>query len=463
MSTQETQSNLEKYGYEQSLNRVLGLGSLIFYGLAYLAPLTIFTTYGLITNMTHGMLALAYLAATVAMVLTALSYAQMVKAYPMAGSVYSYAQRSINPHVGFLSGWAILMDYLLIPMMNYLVAAIFLQPVFPGVPSWVFILIYIVVVTIINVIGIQLTAWVNNGLVLIQAVFLVAFLIFVIKWIATGNGAATFFDWTAFFNANEFAKPGVGWGAILGGASILALSFLGFDAVTTVAEEAIEPEKNVGRAIIITCIGAGAVFVITGYLCQLAWPMGWNEFKSVDTGAYELIAKVAGSAMGYLFTGAYCIACLASAMASQASASRILFGMGRDGALPKKFFAYIHPKFQTPVYNVLLIGIISLVALKLTLAAAASLINFGALVGFTLVNLSVIAHYFIRQKHRSGTSIIKYLILPLLGAATTFTIWLNLDVHSKILGFCWLIVGTIWLAISTKGFTKLPPDLKMEE
>ena len=126
MSTQtESQSNLEKYGYEQSLNRVLGLGSLIFYGLAYLAPLTIFTTYGLITNMTHGMLALAYLAATVAMVLTALSYAQMVKAYPIAGSVYSYAQRSINPHVGFLSGWAILMDYLLIPMMNYLVAAIF--------------------------------------------------------------------------------------------------------------------------------------------------------------------------------------------------------------------------------------------------------------------------------------------------------------------------------------------------
>jgi putrescine importer len=348
-------------------------------------------------------------------------------------------------------------------MMNYLVAAIFLQPVFPGVPSWVFILIYIVVVTIINVIGIQLTAWVNNGLVLIQAVFLAAFLIFVIKWIATGNGAATFFDWTAFFNANEFAKPGVGWGAILGGASILALSFLGFDAVTTVAEEAIEPEKNVGRAIIITCIGAGAVFVITGYLCQLAWPMGWNEFKSVDTGAYELIAKVAGSAMGYLFTGAYCIACLASAMASQASASRILFGMGRDGALPKKFFAHIHPKFHTPVYNVLLIGVISLVALKLTLAAAASLINFGALVGFTLVNLSVIAHYFIRQKHRSGTSIIKYLILPILGAATTFTIWWNLDIHSKILGFSWLIVGTIWLAISTKGFTKLPPDLKMEE
>ncbi|HVI42153.1 MAG TPA: APC family permease [Anaerovoracaceae bacterium] len=463
MQTTSTERNLEKFGYEQSLNRVLGLGSLIFYGLAYLAPLTIFTTYGLITNMTHGMLALTYLVATIAMALTALSYSQMVKAYPIAGSAYSYAQRAINPHIGFLAGWAILMDYLLIPMINYLVAALFLQPIFPNVPAWVWILGYILIVTIINLVGIQITAWINNGLVIIQFVFLLAFLLFLGKWIATGNGAGTFFDWSAFFNTIEFHQDGVGWGAILAGASILALSFLGFDAVTTVVEEAKEPEKNVGKAIIITCLGAGAVFVIVAYLCQLAWPTGWNEYESVDTGAYELIAKVAGGVMGYLFTAAYCIACLASAMASQASASRILFGMGRDGALPKKFFAHINSKFHTPTYNILLIGIISLVAIKLSLAAAASLINFGALIGFTLVNLSVVAYYFIRNKRRSGIDILLYLILPLTGAATTFTIWFNLDVHSKILGFSWLAVGIIYLAINTRGFTKLPPELKLEE
>lgn len=457
------QSNLERFGYEQSLNRVLGLGSLIFYGLAYLCPLTIFTTFGYVTNMTHGMLALTYLVATVAMVLTALSYSEMSKAYPIAGSAYSYAQRSINPHIGFLAGWAILMDYLLLPMINYLVAAIFLGPVFPDVPAWIWIIGYILVVTIINVVGIKVTAWANNGLIIIQAVFLLAFIIFLVKWLATGNGAGTFFDWSALINSVEFEKEGMGWGIILAGASVLALSFLGFDAVTTVAEEAKDPEKNIGRAIIITCVGAGIVFIIVAYLCQLAWPQGWNEFESVDTGAYELIVKVAGSVMGYLFTAAYCIGCLASAMASQASASRILFGMGRDGVLPKKFFAHIHPKFHTPVYSTVLIGIISLVALKLSLGTAASLINFGALSGFTLVNLSVIFHYYIRNKRRSAWETVKYLVLPLAGAAITATIWWNLDSNSKMLGFSWLAVGIVYLAATTRFFTKLPPELKMEE
>lgn len=457
----QASANLEKFGYEQTLNRVLPLSSLIFYGLAYLCPVTIFSTYGLVSNMTHGMLSLTYAVATVAMILTALSYSEMVKAYPVAGSVYTYVQRSINPHLGFLAGWAILMDYLLLPMINYLLASIFLAPVFPGVPAWIWIVVYIVIVTIVNYFGIQLTAWVNNGLIIIQAVFVLAFLLFVIKWLTTGNGAATFFDMNAFVNNKELSS--IGFGVILTGASILALSFLGFDAVTTVSEEAINPEKNIGKAIIITCLGAGIYFIIVGYLCQLAWPSGWNEFESVDSGAYELIGKVAGSTMGYLFTAVYCIGCLASAMASQASASRILFGMGRDGSLPKKFFAYVHPKHKTPTYNIFLIGAISLIGVKLSLAAAASLINFGALAGFALVNISVIAHYFIKKKKRGASGVLRYLILPLGGAFVCLSIWISLDIHSKILGFSWLAVGIVYLAATTNFFRKLPPDLKMEE
>ncbi len=463
MDSQNVQDTkrLEKFGYEQTLNRVLPLSSLIFYGLAYLCPLTIFSTYGLVSNMTHGMLSLTYAVATVAMVLTALSYSQMVKAYPVAGSVYTYVQRSMNPHLGFLAGWAILMDYLLLPMINYLLAAIFLAPVFPGVPAWAWIVGYIVVVTIVNYFGIQLTAWVNNGLIVIQGIFLLAFVIFVIKYLVSGGGAATFFDMNAFVNNAELSS--MGFGVILTGASILALSFLGFDAVTTVSEEAIDPEKNIGKAIIITCLGAGVVFIVVAYLSQLAWPTAWSDFESIDSGAYELIGKIAGATMGYLFTAAYCIGCLASAMASQASAARILYSMGRDGSLPKKFFNYIHPKHKTPTYNIFLIGAISLIGIKLSLGVAASLINFGALAGFALVNISVIAHYFIKKKERSGMSLIKYLILPLGGAFVCLAIWISLDANSKMLGFSWLAVGVVYLAATTNFFRKLPPDLKMEE
>lgn len=459
----ENSSNLDRFGYEQSLKRVLPLSFLIFYGLAYLSPVTIFGTYGLVANMTHGMVSLTYTIATIAMVFTAYSYSMMSKAYPVAGSAYTYTQRSINPHVGFLAGWAILMDYLLLPMINYLLAAIFLAPYFPGVPSWVWILGYIFVVTIINYFGITITAWVNNALIVVQVVFIFAFVLFMAKWIGSGGGAGTFFDWNAFLNPVEFNLPGMGLGSILGGASILALSFLGFDAITTVSEEAINPEKNVGIAIMVTCIGAGLLFIVVSYMMQLSWPTGWNEFQSVDTGAQELIIKVAGSVMGYLFTATYCIGCLACAMASQSSAARILFGMGRDGALPKKFFGYVHPKHQTPTYNVILVGVISLSALFLSLGVAVSLINFGALAGFTLVNLSVVAHYFIRQKQRTGSGVIRYLIMPLIGASICFTIWLNLDISSKILGFSWLTVGIIYLATTTKFFQKLPPEMKLSE
>ena len=456
-------NNLESFGYKQSLKRVMPLGSLVLFGLAYMAPGTIFGTYGLVTQMTHGMLALTYIVATIAMVFTALSYNQMVKAYPLAGSVYSYVQRSINPHAGFISGWAILMDYLLIPMLNYLIISIFMRPVFPDVPGWAWIVGVIVIVTVINLLGIQVTAWANNILVIAQFVFVIACLLFVFRWLYMGQGAATFLDFSAIYNAVEFHGDGMGWGIILTGASILALSFLGFDAVTTIAEEAIEPQKNVGKAILIICIGAGVYFTIVAYFFQLAWPTGWMEFEDIETGSYELIVRVGGEIMGYLFVAITIVGCTASAIASQSSAARILFGMGRDGALPKKFFGYVNPRFKTPTCNILLIGGIGFIALALSLDIAVSLVNFGALAGFGMVNISVIFHYFIRKKQRSGISILLHLILPLLGAIVCFTIWANLAADAKILGFIWLAVGVVYLAVTTNFFRKLPVDLKMEE
>lgn len=454
---------VEQFGYRQDLKRVLPLSSLIYYGLAYMVPLTIFTTYGLVMNMTHGMLSLSYLVATIAMAFTALSYNYMVKAYPVAGSVYSYAHRSISPHVGFLSGWVILLDYMLLPMVNYLAAALFLEAALPGLPTWVWILIFIVIVTIINYFGITVTSWVTKLLIWIQIIFIMALALFIFKWLLVGGGSGTLFDWSAFLNSVEFNQPSMGWAIIFSGASILALSFLGFDAVSTISEEAHNPLVNVGRAIIITCAGAGIFFIVFSYLTQLAWPTGWSEFESVDTGAYELITKVAGSIMGYFFTAAYCFGALASAVASQSSASRILFGMGRDGILPKKFFAYLHPKYKTPTYNNFLIAFVSLSALFLSLADAASIINFGALIGFTMVNLSVIAHYFINKKQRAGWDIIRYLVAPLCGALICLAIWYSLDVKSKEIGSAWLLVGIIYLAITTKFFRKLPPEMRFKE
>lgn len=454
--------NLERFGYEQSFNRSLSLSSLVFYGLAYLAPMSIFSVYGFVAGMTHGMVALSYVIATLAMAFTAYSYGRMAAAYPISGSVYSYTQRALSPYIGFLGGWGILMDYLLLPMLNCLLISVFLKPYFPDVPGWVWILVYVGAATIINYFGVNVMAWVNNTVILAQLVFVVAFSIFILKWLITGNGAATFLDFSAIFNSLEYKQIG-GLNTIISGGSILALCFLGFDAITTVSEEAINPEKNIGRAIMITCLGAGSLFIVLSYLMQLAWPQGWNEFKVVDSGAQELIVMVAGSAMSYLFIAIYAIGGLACTVAAQSSASRILFGMGRDGALPKKFFAYVHPKYKVPTLNIFLLAAICLSAIFMSLGVAISLINFGALAGFVMVNLCVISHYFIKQHKRSGFDFLRYLIAPIIGAIICFVLWIGLDSHSKILGFSWLAVGIIYLTFLTGFFKKLPPDMKMQE
>lgn len=453
--------NTPKHESAKELKRVLPLSSLIFYGLAFMVPLTIFTTYGLVTNMTHGMVALTYVVTTLCMSFTAFSYARMTKAFPVAGSVYTFVHRSMNPYLGFLSGWVILIGYMFLPMLNYLVSAIFLSAAIPQIPAWVWIVLFTVIVTIVNHFGIQLTDIVNRVIVWIQLIFLIVLMIIVLKFILGGGGVGAVIDGPSFANFVELGKEGMGLPILLTGASILALSFLGFDAISTLSEEAINPEKNIGRAILISCIGAGIMFTVITYVLQLAWPTAWFEMIDVEGGSYELITKVAGSMMAYVFTAAYSVGCLASSISSVASASRVLYGMGRDEILPKKIFGFLHSKYQTPTYSIIIMGIISLSALFLSLSTAASLLNFGALLGFTMVNLSVVAHYFVKGRHRSGIDWIRYLIAPLCGAAFTFIIWLNLDFTSKTLGFIWMGIGLIYLAYTTKMFKELPAEMEL--
>jgi amino acid transporter len=408
------------------------------------------------------MLACAYVIATVAMLFTALSYRQMVKVYPIAGSVYTYVQRAINPYIGFLSGCTILLDYILLPMLNFVIASLYIPLLIP-VPGWAVILIQISLVTFINLRGIQTISIINNICVIVQVLFLAALLIFSFRWLANGGGAGTLVDFSAIYNSVEFSKPEVGVTAILGGASILAISFIGFDSVTTLSEETKNPEETIGKALIIICLVIGLLFIVSSYIFQLSWPSAWSEIADPDTGILEYFVYIGVSFMSVLFSVLVMFSSTASAIACQVSASRILFGMGRDGVLPKKFFGHVSEKAKAPSYNIILIAIISLVAIVMDLELATSLINFGALLGFVLVNLSVISHYYIKKKMRGGTATFKYLILPIIGAAVCFSIWIGLDGRCMLLGFGWLAICFIYLAITTRFFRKLPPEMDMVE
>ena len=438
---------------EGHLRRALGLPSLVLFGLVYIVPLTVFTTYGIVTETTGGRLPMAYVVTLIAMGFTALSYARMAVAYPVAGSAYTYTQKAFGAPLGFLTGWSLLLDYLFLPMLNYLVIGIYLGAAFPAVPAWVFIVASIALVTVLNVIGIVSVARANFLIIAIQTVFI---LTFVAMAVATLSGSGSVDPGAPWRGDGTASGPGV----IFAGAAVLCLSFLGFDAVSTLSEEARRPTRDVPRAIVIATLSAGLLFIVLSYLSQLVFPS--NAFADVESGSLDVMRTAGGAFLETFFTAAYVAGCIGSALTSQASVARILYAMGRDGILPRPLFGHVSPRFSTPVYAILLVSAVALLALVIDLETMASLISFGALVAFSAVNLSVIKHYFIDLRERSGVALLRHLILPTIGFVLTAWLWTSLSGLTLVVGLCWLGVGLLWLLGVTRGFRRPTPVMEME-
>ncbi|MEN8638743.1 APC family permease [Pseudomonas sichuanensis] len=427
------------------LRRVLGLPALVFFGLVYMVPLTIFTTYGIVTELTGGRTAGAYLVTLLAMLFTAASYSFMVKRFPVAGSAYSYTNMAFGPNVGFLAGWSLLLDYLFIPMINYLLIGLFLNIAFPAIPAWAIVLASIALVTVLNVIGIHSVAKASNLIVGAQIVFIGVFV--ALSWQGLAGQPV---DLLAPLRGDGSAP---GFGALMAGAAVLCLSFLGFDAVSTLAEECKDARRDVPRAIILTTLGAGLLFTVLAYVSQLVLP--GSHFANADAAANEVMLKAGGQFLANFFTAAFVAGSLGSALASQAAVSRILFTMGRDRVLPQRSFGYLSPRFGTPVFATLLVSAFSLLALVIDLATLASLISFGALVAFSAVNLAVVRTHLVNENtHRNLKGLLRYGAVPLVGLGLTLWLWTSLSALTLVIGLCWFALGLAYLAVLTAGFRR---------
>lgn len=438
---------------EGRLKRVLGVPSLVLFGLVYMVPLTAFTTYGIVTQATGGRVALTYVVTLLAMVFTARSYARMTVAYPYAGSAYVYTQQSFGGATGFLVGWSLLLDYLFLPMINYMIIGIYLSDVFPAVPQWVWIVASIALVTTLNIIGIKSIARANFVIVAVQTIFIAVFLVLAVRT-ATGDGV----DPLLPFRGDGSVE---GTAALFAGAAILCLSFLGFDSVSTLAEEAKDARRSVPRAIMIVTVLAGLIYILIAYLAQIAYPS--NVFGSADTASLDVVGSLAGQWFSTLFISGFVAGALGSALTSQASVSRILFAMGRDGVLPRPVFGRLNERFGTPVAAILIVSVVSLLAVVMDLEMLASVISFGALIAFSFVNLSVFKHYFIDQRERSGAAVLQNLVLPGIGFLLTLWLWTSLAGFTFIIGLSWLAVGFVILLIITRFFSRPTPKLDLAE
>jgi len=437
-----------------TLTRTLRLPSLVLFGLAYLTPLIVLGIFGVIAAETGGASASAYLIALIAMLFTANSYGRMARAYPAAGSAYTYVRRTIDGRVGFLVGWAIMLDYLFLPMVIWLIGGSYLKAQFPAVPMPVWILGFIVITSALNIIGIKVADRTNLVLMTFQILVIAFFVALSIVDVVRADGAG------GLISGGPFASAEAGFAGIAGGAAIAAYSFLGFDAVTTLTEETVEPRRTVPKAIMLVALIGGGIFVVVAYVTQLVHPGG--VFDNSDTAAFEIAVKIGGNFFGAVFLAALVIAQFTSGLAAQASGSRLLYAMGRDGVLPKRVFGALNPRLHTPVLSILAIAVVGLIAMFMDVATSTSFINFGAFVAFIMVNVSVIVYWAKERRAGSSHNPVLYLIAPIIGVVVIAYLLTQLDIHAITLGSAWLLVGIVVLAISTRGFRRQPPELAVE-
>ncbi|MGS7254107.1 APC family permease [Pseudomonas sp. SK] len=431
----------------------MGMTALILFGLAYMVPLAVFTTYGLVTQMTKGHLPTAYLLTLAAMLLTAYSYGRMVQAHPYSGSVYTYTRKAFGSHIGFITGWTLLLDYIFLPLLSYLLIGIYMAEYFPAIPAWVWVLGSIALVTFLNLIGIESITRVNWLLVVLQLVFIVVFVALSIRNLGSQGEPLSLL---APFHHDGFSVP-----LIMTGAAVLCLSFLGFDAVSTMAEETSNPTYRIPMAILAVSLIGGLLFLVVSYCAQMVFP-DWGNFADPDSASVDVMRRVGGELLVTAFTATYVAGCFASAMVSQASVSRVLFAMGRDGALPRAFGQLLTKK-RVPAAAIVLVSLLSLVALVITLDTVANMISFGALFAFSAVNLAVVKHYLVDQRLRGARNYLLYGVVPGLGFLSTLWLWSSLTHLSFTIGLCWMGVGLMVLLGLTRAFRVKLPELQMAE
>ncbi len=439
-----------------AFRRVLSRWDLVLYGMVFLSPTAPYPVYGIIQHTSGGHATLSYLVAMVAMLFTAASYGKMSGAFPSAGSTYTYARQSLNEHVGFLAGWAMILDYCLIPLLSIIYSALTAERLLPAVPYWAWAALFTVAITCINIRGIRVTARASNVMMLAMTACAAMFLYFAARWLIALHGLRGLLPDPAASHEPITLAP------LVAGAGIATLSYIGFDAISTLAEDTLKPERDIAFATVLTCILQTILCVATVYLAGLVWA-DYRSLPEQETAILDVGLRIGGNWMFGVITLVLLVAGLASALTGQAGASRLLFGMGRDGVISSRIFAYIDPRYSTPTRSIYLMGAVSLAcALTLRFQAAVELVNFGAFVGFILVNLSVIRHFYLRRKERSGIHLLTNLVCPGLGAAICAYVWMGLAYRSRLVGFIWLGIGVVYLAILTRGFRIAPKALEFQ-
>jgi amino acid transporter len=426
------------------LSRVLGLWSLVIYGIVLVQPTAPMSPFGVVSAKAEGHVVTTLLVAMVAMLFTAVSYGRMAAAYPSAGSAYVYVGRELHPALGYVTGWSMLFDYVMNPLICVIICSKLAGNYLPQVPYAAWAVFFALLFTGLNLRGVKASARTNaviaGGLLLVLVLFLVA----AVRYLSgqTLDGAALA---RPFYDPASFSL-----GKVSSATALAVLTYIGFDAISTLSEEVKNPRRNVLLATVIVCLFTGVFGALQVYLAQLVWP-DWSSYPDVDTAFVHVAGRAGGPLLFGVLNLALLVANMGSGMGAQLGASRLLYGMGRDNAIPRGFFGVLSARTHVPSYNVILVGALALAgAFTMSYGFGAELLNFGALIGFMGVNVAALLHYWWRAERKSVVD----LVAPLLGFAICAYLWWSLSSAARLAGMAWLATGVAYGAWKTRGFKK---------
>ncbi len=427
-----------------SLRRALKLWDLVIIGIVIVQPIAPMGIFGVISNEAGGHVVTTILIAMVAMLFTAISYGKMARVYPSAGSAYTYVGQEIHAVLGYVTGWAMVMDYILNPLICTVICSKLTQNILPGVPYWALAIGFAGILTVLNLRAVETSARINDALAAGMTIVVVIFFAFVARFLWGFHHYGADFLTQPFYNPETFSFRGV-----FRGTSIAVLTYIGFDAISTLSEEAENPKRNILLATVLVCVVTGVLSSLEVYAAQLVW--GSKPFPAAMVeSAFPLVARQAGGFfLFHLLNFTILIANVGSGMGAQLAAARLLYGMGRSGAIPRAFFGAIEPERHIPMNNIVFIGAIALAgAFLISYERGVQLLNFGAFIAFMGVNAAAFVHYFRREHDKHWLNSVS----PALGFLICFFIWLNLSRAARIAGTIWLAAGIVYGAVRTKGF-----------
>jgi putrescine importer len=426
------------------LRRALGLSSLVLYGIILIQPTAPMPLFGAAAGLANGHVVTTILIGMVAMLFTAISYGRMANVYPSAGSAYTYVSREIHPSLGYFVGWGMIFDYVMNPIISVIWISKAAMNLIPEIPFAVYAVSFTVLFTAMNLRGIEASSRTNAFIASCLGIVILLFLGAAARYlfIHPPVGAE---GWTRpFYDPQTFSFQ-----AVSAGASLAVLTYIGFDGISTLSEEVHNPRRNILLATVLVCLITGVLASVQVYTAQLVWPA--TTFPDQDTAFCYVAGRAGGQWLFHTVNFALLVATIGSGSGAQLGAGRLLYGMGRDNAIPGKFFAAVNPRTQVPSNNIILVGAVTLVGVfLLTYPLGAQLLNFGALIAFMGVNASAFVRYFIRKEKRNFIN----LIVPILGFSVCLYLWLSLGYKAKIAGLCWLSAGVLYGAYRTSWFRK---------